>query len=81
MLIRSMAGDFDISIKGFEVEKGRLVMVGTMGVWDAKTYITPRELVSILGKLLRLDVLLYVFRVPFLVFSRRPNEPVSMNED
>ena len=46
MLIRSMAGDFEISIETFEIENGRLIMVGRMGVWDARTYITPRELIG-----------------------------------
>ena len=81
MLIRSMAGDFEISIKGFEVKNGRLIMVGTMGVWDARTYITPRELVSVLAKLMRLSILFYILRLPFLAFARKPNEPVPMNED
>jgi hypothetical protein len=70
-----MAGDFEISINGFEVEDGRLVMVGRMGVWDARTYITPRELFSVLGKLLHPTVLLYVLRLPVLVFRRAANEP------
>ena len=81
MLIRSMAGDFVISIKGFEGKNGRLIMVGTMGVWDARTYITPRELVSVLAKLMRLGILFYILRLPFLAFARKPNEPVPMNED
>ena len=81
MLIRSMAGDLEISIKGFEVKNGRLIMVGTMGVWDARTYITPRELVSVLAKLMRLGILFYILRLPFLAFARKPNEPVPMNED
>jgi hypothetical protein len=81
MLIRSMAGDFDISIKGFEVKNGRLIMVGTMGVWDARTYITPRELVSVFVKLLRPGILFYVLRLPFLVFAQSPHEPVPISED
>ena len=81
MLIRSMAGDFEISIKGFEVINGRLIMVGTMGVWDARTYITPRELVSVLAKLMRLGILFYILRLPFLAFARKPNEPVPISED
>ena len=73
MLIRSMAGDFEISIERFETEDGRLVMVGQMGVWAARTYITPRELLTLLGKLLHPTVLLYLLRLPFLTFSKKAN--------
>ena len=70
-----MAGDFEISIKDFEVEDGHLVMVGRMGVWDARTYITPRELVAVLSKLLHPAVLFYLLRLPLLVCQRKANQP------
>ena len=81
MLIRSMAGDFEISIKGFEVKNGRLIMVGTMGVWGARPSITPRVVDPVFAKLLRPGILFYILRLPFLVFARKPHEPVPINED
>ncbi len=80
MLIRSMAGDFEISIERFEVENDRLVMVGRMGVWDARTYITPRELIGVFRQLFRPRVLLYILRLPVLRFAKRPNRPVNEEE-
>jgi hypothetical protein len=80
VLIRSLAGDFDISIARFEVERGRLVMVGRMGVWDARTYITPREMLAVLAKLLTPRVLFYVLQLPYLAFARKPNLPVNKDE-
>jgi hypothetical protein len=76
-----LAGDFEISIKGFEVKNGRLVMVGTMGVWDARTYFTPREVISTLAKLLRPRVLFYILQLPFLAFAEGPSQPVPLDED
>ncbi len=81
MLIRSLAGDFEISINRFEVERNRLVMVGRMGVWDARTYITPREVLAVFAKLLSFRVLIYLLQLPFLAFARRPNQPINMDED
>lgn len=72
-----MAGDFEISIDRFETENGRLIMVGQMGVWDARTYITPRELVSVFAKLLHPRILFYIIRLPILAFAKTPNAPVS----
>ena len=77
MLIKSMAGDFEISIDRFETEDGYLVMTGKMGVWDARTYITPRELLAVFGKLLRLQVIFYVLLVPFRVFSTKESGPTT----
>lgn len=80
MLIRSMAGDFEITIENFETENGKLVMIGRMGVWDARTYITPRELVGVFGKLLRPRMLPWILSLPFLAFAKAPNEPVKQED-
>lgn len=77
MLIKSMAGDFEISIDRFETEDGYLVMTGKMGVWDAKTYITARELLVVFGKLLNPKVILYVLSVPFRALSNKQSGPTT----
>ncbi len=72
MLIKSPAGEFPIEIAKFETEDGYLVMVGKMGVWDARTYITARELLGVIAKLLTPVVLMYLVRLPFLLFRGAP---------
>ena len=74
MLIKSMAGDFEISIAGFETEGRHLVMIGKMGVWDARTYFEPSDLIALLAKLLRPAVLLYLVRLPYLLVRERSRE-------
>lgn len=76
MIIKSMAGDFEIEISGFETDGGHLVMVGRMGVWDARTYINAREFLGILLKLLSPTVVLYALRAPFLALAvqKKPGE-------
>lgn len=74
MLIKSQAGEFDIAIEKFEVEGSHLVMVGKMGVWDARTYLTARELISVLGQLINPAVIGYLLRVPFLLIRSRKQE-------
>lgn len=51
MLIQSQAGEFEIDVKHFEREGDALVMVGAMGVWEARTHVTPRDAWMLLGKL------------------------------
>ncbi len=65
MIIKSMAGEFEISIEGFEIEGRHLVMVGRMGVWDARTYIGVSDLLSVFGRLLRPGVLFGLVTLPF----------------
>lgn len=79
MLIKSPAGEFPIEIARFETEGGFLVMVGKMGVWDARTYITPRELLGVVGKLLSPVVLMYLVRLPFLLIRGTPETTGASN--
>lgn len=65
MIIKSMAGEFEISIEGFEIEGRHLIMVGRMGVWDARTYITGAELLTVLGRLFKPSVIYGIITLPF----------------
>ncbi len=71
-MIKSPAGEFPIEIAKFETEDGYLVMVGKMGVWDSRTYITARVLLGVLAKLLTPVVLIYLVRLPVLLFRGTP---------
>lgn len=74
MLIKSLAGDFEVTISKFETENGQLVMVGSMGVWDARTYITAREVLKVMGKLLSPVVLFFLLRMPWLLLTRKADK-------
>ena len=67
MLIKSPAGEFPITIDRFEVEGRELVIVGKMGVWDARTHVGARDFLRILGKLvLSPAVLGFALKAPFM---------------
>jgi hypothetical protein len=66
LYIKSPAGEFPITIERFEVEGNDLVIVGKMGVWDARTHVGARDFLKIIGKLaLSPTVLLYGLKAPF----------------
>jgi hypothetical protein len=74
LLIKSPAGEFPITIERFEIEGSELVIVGKMGVWDARTHVEPRDFLQILGKLfLSPSVLLYALKAPFIAIRQRSN--------
>lgn len=74
LIIKSPAGEFPITIDRFEIENAELVIVGRMGVWDARTYVSAGDFLRVLGKLfLSPAVLLYALKAPFLALRRRPD--------
>jgi hypothetical protein len=73
LLIKSPAGEFPITIDKFEVEGKELVIVGKMGVWEARTYVGGRDFLKILAKLLLSPtVLLYALKAPFAAIHHDP---------
>ena len=47
MIVKSQAGDFEIKVISFEKDDGNLVMVCTMGVWNARTLISPSDIIRL----------------------------------
>ena len=74
MIIKSPAGEFPITIDRFEIENDDLVIVGRMGVWDARTHVGAGDFLKVLGKLfLSPAVLLYALKAPFLALRGGPH--------
>jgi hypothetical protein len=64
-----------MTIDRFDTEGGELIIVGRMGVWDARTHVEAGEFLRLLAKLfLSPTVLLYAAKAPFLAM-RRAREP------
>lgn len=71
MVIKSQAGDFHIEVSHFEVSGRHLVLVGKMGVWDAQLLMGPREILTIVRKLLcKPATLFYLLRVPLTALRK-----------
>lgn len=70
-MVKSQAGEFEIGIKKFEREGDDLVMVGAMGVWEARTHITPKDALVVLRLLATSGaVWAYVLKLPYLLIKR-----------
>lgn len=77
MIIKSLAGEFEVDISRFEMENGQLVIVGKMGVWDARTYVTAREALSVMRKLLSPVVIFFFLRMPVLLLRGKSSKAKS----
>lgn len=53
MKINSAAGEFEFEVTAMELEARDVVLVGKMGVWEARTVIEGEEMTRVLGLLLR----------------------------
>lgn len=65
MKVKSPAGEFEITLEEADVEEGRVVVRGRMGVWDSKIYMEPHELAAFLVIMLKPKVLLFLLSLPF----------------
>jgi hypothetical protein len=75
MLIKSQAGEFEINVSGFEIDGDDLVMIGAMGVWQARTYVAPKEAIGLMGKLICSSaVWKYILMLPFTLIKRRSTQ-------
>ena len=75
LIIKSPAGEFPITIDSFQIEQSELVIVGRMGVWDARTHVGAGEFLRLLGKLLLSPaVILFTIKAPFLAARSKPGE-------
>ncbi len=68
----SPAGNMQVKFSGLGREGDRLVVTGQMGVWDTRIYVTAPEVCQILKLALRLSILGYMLKLPFL--ARRKAE-------
>ena len=67
MIVKSQAGDFEIKVISFEKDDGNLVMVCTMGVWNARTLISPSDILQILKIIIKSKPFwLYLLALPFI---------------
>ncbi len=77
MIIKSLAGEFEVNIARFETENGQLVIVGKMGVWDARTYVTAREALGVMRKMLSPVVIFFFLRMPVLLLRGKSSKATS----
>lgn len=70
--IVSDAGEITLEIKSFARQGGELVVAGTMGVWQAKVFLSPGEAVRFVSMALSsFPVLLLLAGYPLAVLRRR----------
>ncbi len=78
MEIKSPAGEFTFDIESLEIENDDVVLVGKMGVWEARTHMSPDDVI----KFARLTVgnLLFwrfVAKLPGHILRARRNKGAS----
>lgn len=63
--MESPAGDMEIRMLSMDREGNKLIVIGQMGIWDAKIYFEPAEVVQLMRLLFKFSVIQYLFMLPF----------------
>jgi len=71
MRVISGAGEFELDVDHITTRDGKLVLVGTMGVWEADTEITAAEMAHLLRASLNTPVMGFLARLPLVLVQRR----------
>ena len=67
----SPAGDMEVKILGISQEGSKLTLTGQMGIWDAKIYLEPEEVIHAVRLMMNVSILLYILKLPFTYFAER----------
>ena len=83
MEIKSPAGEFGFDIESLEIEGDDIVLVGKMGVWEARTHMSADDLLKFLRLTAgNLTFWRYVLKLPgYALRARRQNQASTDNGD
>jgi hypothetical protein len=70
-LMKSPAGDMEITINKMTADKDRLVTVGKFGAWDSTIYFTVDDVVDMMKLMFNLQVIGFILKLPFLIAKSR----------
>jgi len=70
-LMKSPAGDMEITIEGITSDKSNLLAVGKFGMWESTIMLTPEEVVHLIPLMLKWKVISYILKLPYLYFKTK----------
>jgi hypothetical protein len=65
----SPAGDMEVKILGIGRDGNKLTLSGQMGIWDAKIYLEPGEVIHAVRLMMNVSILEYILKLPFTYFA------------
>lgn len=80
MKIVSPAGDITLGVGKIYVEDNQLVQVGRMGVWDARVYITEKDVQQIIRDSFNAPLLVHVLGVATSALEQVFNDLISRGQ-
>lgn len=67
-LMKTPAGDMEMTLLGLESRDDQLVAVGKLGAWTAEIFFTPKDILGMAG-LLNWGVIVLIVRLPVLIIK------------
>lgn len=66
----SPAGEMEVRILEVNQNHNRLILTGQMGIWEAKIYLEPEEVVQTIRLMTKASVLQYLLKLPLVYLAR-----------
>lgn len=69
-LMKSPAGDMEITLSKITADKERLITVGKLGAWDSTIYFTADEVFDLVKLMLNRPVLVFILKLPVFFLKK-----------
>lgn len=76
-LMKTPAGDMEISILGMDAEGEQLVATGQLGAWNTKIYFNSDDILNMVNLMINKNVLGFMLRLPFIIIRKMKILPVK----
>jgi len=70
-LMKSPAGDMEITVEGMTSDKSNLLAIGKFGMWESTIVLTPQEVMQMIPLMLNRKVIGFLFKLPYLYFKTK----------
>lgn len=70
-LMKSPAGDMEITIEGMTSENAKLLAIGKFGMWESTIILTPEDVVHLIPLMLKWKVISFMLKLPYLYFKTK----------
>lgn len=69
-LMKTPAGDMEITILDLDAEGEQLVGIGQFGAWSAKIYFDPEDILGMVRLMLNRNVIGLIFKLPVILIRK-----------
>lgn len=70
-IMKSPAGDMEITIEGLTAKDSQLLAVGKFGVWEATIVLSVEDVMGLIPLMLKGSVIMFLLKLPFTYIKKK----------